>query len=372
MIIDWHQALQSTENALPTQTQEFYKQFVAERGKGYGNWGFTPVFRRAWSGRWSGRILFEGGCNPVNRHTDGCAPRVYVFSTEAHGSGVRVFVDNEMIIDRWDEGQSADRPGGLWVSTPQQISAGFHSVTMEWRFPCVGWELPCVQRFGPIPYRWPSEDHHRTSLWWSLLDSENTGLNTRDAMALETSVGWFATEPGLTTDDSQGMLSFEAGVGVIDFFADLRFSDNYDIKPALFGSVSSFGDPDAAHLRLVSADAVGATLFAEELVCSGVQAERREEQISWIAVQQTASVASIRAAPTLPTDTRALQSIHEKLALPEYLRWSQHNNSADPCIDLWLGVACNSVDGRVSRVVALDLGSMVRSSLSDQQPFSLC
>ena len=122
MIIDWHQALQSTENALPTQTQEFYKQFVAERGKGYGNWGFTPVFRRAWSGRWSGRILFEGGCNPVNRHTDGCAPRVYVFSTEAHGSGVRVFVDNDMIIDRWDEGQSADRPGGLWVSTPLPLA----------------------------------------------------------------------------------------------------------------------------------------------------------------------------------------------------------------------------------------------------------
>lgn len=358
--INWSGAHQNNENTPPTLTQQFYSRFVM-RSDGQNRGAETA---RAWSGRWSARVLFERGCNAADpQRDDGCAPRVYVFSSEAIGSGVRVFLDNQIIINHWADGQSVERPGGLWASSPLQVSSGYHSVVLEWHIPCMGPTAPCVPA-GPREHLasqpsslGPVTGGPTTSLWWSLLnDSEDTGVNSYDARALTTSLGWFATQAGLTTDDSPALLSFEAGTGLIDFFADLRFSGRYSIKPAIFGSISSFDDPDAAHLRLVSADAAGATLFAEELVCSGVQAERREEQISWIAVQQSSATASVLAAPTLSTDTEALQSIHEAFALPAYLRWSHHNNS-DPCIELWLGVACNSLDGR-SRVVALDLGNM--------------
>eukprot|EP01051_Picozoa_sp_SAG22_P008315 SAG22_NODE_627_length_8410_cov_9.212249_1_plen_312_part_10 len=261
----------------PTKVQEFL-----------GRYG-----RDTWSGRWSARVLFQ-----EISQTD-----MYIFSTVSRAVCVKVSVDRQYIIDHWDETANTKllTGEGRYSSAPIHVGPGHHEIVIKWFSSGLQRDVPGAT----------------TSLTWQ----RTSGRVLSPAVPGEFSetIGWFSTAPGLTHQQHENR-AYLAGHAPCEFFADIDFAVSFASSkiPLLFASFSTFNDLDASHLRLVEISSTACRVMAEETVCSGAQAERRPDFISYLAIGsstgQSDEVLST-AIKTSPSAVDSLLQIREALVL---------------------------------------------------------
>ena len=324
-VVWWYENVGSDR---PTITQEFL-------GRHYAG---------VWSGRWSARVLFK--------FSD-----IYIFSTVSRAVCVKVSVDRQNIIDHWDETTDTEATftgDGRYSSAPVHVSPGHHEVVIKWFSSGRQNTYQDGQRsLGPT-----------TSLTWE--HASGSGAESPAVPGeFSESIGWFSTSPGLLHHQRSEDRAYLAGHAPCEFFADVEFAVAFASArmPLFFASFSTFNDPDASHLRLVELSSSYGRVMAEETVCSGAQAERRPDYISWLAIGNSTDSASDEVlAAAVKTSSSAVDSllqIREALVLPPYMRW---DNGTDACNALWLGVSCSYTESR-PKVIAIDLQNLDLSGL---------
>jgi hypothetical protein len=170
-------------------------------------------------------------------------------------------------------------------------------------------------------------------------------------------VGWLVCSPSTDKMHGQKLEASFAPVTIIS--TSVNFGARFKTAPIVLATIVSTGRL-SAHLRLLEASKHRASIATEYDTCNFVF-DGGDHLIGWIAISYPRAIDApgldtVAQRSTAAQDVVALLSIGGSLGLPDYLLW---RNDSDPCIDRWAGVECRAVAGEDSRVVVLDVRSVV-------------